>query len=468
MTDDTKSTLDDTSEPSHRRAPPARLALVCVWAADPARVGETLPLPLGKFVELGRGTTLVRQRPGANEKTEPLANPYLSRVQLRVRNDGDTARVERVGKRALVGPDGDEVESANVAEGQVIEIRGQYVFVCVRRPDTIEPLRSLRPRSYVFGEPDAHGFVGESPAAWAIRDDAAFAAARNAHVLLLGESGTGKEVVAQAIHAQSNRSQRKMVSRNAATLPSGIIDAELFGNIANYPNAGTPERPGLVGEADGSTLFLDEIGELSEELQTRLLRLLDERGEYQRLGEARRRTADLRFVGATNRPVEALKHDVAARLRLRLTLPGFEARREDITMIARALLRRVALRDAPMAERFFEGDVRAGQPRMAPALARALTTHKYTTHARELDALLWRSLATSRSDTLELTDEVQAELDSSADKAGRADPTALTAEAVRAALDRAGGSREKAWRDLGLANRHVLKRLIKKLGLEDE
>src|SRR5256885_12859655 len=105
-----------------------------------------------------------------------------------------------------------------------------------------------------------------------------------------------------------------MVSRNAATFPAGLIDVELFGNVANYPNHGMPERPGVVGEADGSTLFLDEIGELPTELQSHLLRFLDERGEYTRLGDARRRTSDVRVVAATNRALEDLKHDLAARL----------------------------------------------------------------------------------------------------------------------------------------------------------
>src|SRR5262249_49824490 len=155
-------------------------------------------------------------------------------------------------------------------------------------------------------------------------------AARAGHVLLVGPSGCGKELAAQAIHARSTRASRKLVSRNAATLPPGLIDAELFGNVANYPNAGMAERPGLIGEADGSTLFLDEIGELPETLQAHLLRVLDEGGEYQRLGDARRRKSDLRLVAATNRSIDELKPDLAARLPLRVALHGLDERPEDI------------------------------------------------------------------------------------------------------------------------------------------
>ena len=163
-------------------------------------------------------------------------------------------------------------------------------------------------------------------------------AARREHVLVLGESGTGKELVAQAIHALGPRSGRRLVARSAATVPATLIDAELFGNAPSYPNAGMAERPGLVGEADGSTLFLDEIGELPVELQTHLLRLLDG-GDYQRLGDARRRTADLRVVGATNRPTGQLKADLAARFPLRVHAPGLHERRDDVMLVARHVLR---------------------------------------------------------------------------------------------------------------------------------
>ncbi|MDC0742810.1 sigma 54-interacting transcriptional regulator [Polyangium sp. rjm3] len=96
--------------------------------------------------------------------------------------------------------------------------------------------------------------VGESPILWDLRHRIAAVARHHAHVLILGESGSGKELVAGAIHARSARGRRPLVSRNAATIPEGLADAELFGNQRNYPNAGVPERHGLVGEAHQSTL----------------------------------------------------------------------------------------------------------------------------------------------------------------------------------------------------------------------
>ena len=117
--------------------------------------------------------------------------------------------------------------------------------------------------------------------------------------MLLGETGTGKELAARAVHRFSTRADRPLVARNAATMPAGLIDAELFGNARNYPNPGMAERPGLVGQADGGFLFLDEIGELPSELQAHLLRVLDAGGEYQRLGESRVRRSDFRLLAAT-------------------------------------------------------------------------------------------------------------------------------------------------------------------------
>src|SRR5262249_39430583 len=145
--------------------------------------------------------------------------------------------------------------------------------------------------AHPFGEPDADGLVGESPAMWALRGAIAAAARRDLHALVLGPSGTGKELVARAIHARSARSGRPLVARNAATIPESLMDAELFGNVRSYPNPGTPERAGLIGQAHRSTLFLDEIAELPVSLQAHLLRVLDE-GDYQRLGEATARKSD--------------------------------------------------------------------------------------------------------------------------------------------------------------------------------
>lgn len=475
--------------PSRRDEP--RPGLFILFATDaPELAGAFIPLGgRGETRVFGRGgrdkddrlvrALPIRQRPERNDHA-PLSNdPFLSREQLHISvieaTPGGRARIhiKNVGKRDLLDEDGTVAPELTIESGQLAEVRGRLLLLAGERPEAMPAARSLsKKREHVFGDADADGFVGESLGAWKLRDVMAFVAARTAHVLLLGESGTGKEIVANAIHRLSTRKAKRLVSRNAATLPAGLIDAELFGHVANYPNVGMPERPGLIAEADGSTLFLDEIGELSHELSTRLLRVLDEKGEYQRLGDSRMRASNFRLIGATNRALASLKEDVAARFRLRIHVPPLRERREDIPLLARHLLRRAAQQDPQIGERFLAGwDGQIGEPRISIELMRRLVTHSYRTNIRELDVLLWASLGSSAGEIAELTPEVEeatteaATEDAEPSAGPRVDVRSLTMDDVKAALERAGGVHERAWRDLGLANRHVLKRLVKKFGL---
>ena len=474
----TKET-EESSDELGRGADVLRPSLVVLHATDVTRIGEALvPRTQHSPYVFGRGAradddpqprlSLVRQRPGRNEPCEPFEDEHVSRVQLSLTWKDDRLVVENLGRRELLDGDGKSRKTLELQHGDLLEIKGKVLFLCVSRPPVLPAARSWGKLPAPFGQADNFGFVGESAVAWKLRDAAAFLGARSAHVLLLGESGTGKEIAARMVHEISTRSAKRLVSRNAATLPAGLIDAELFGHVANYPNAGMPERTGLVAEADGSTLFLDEIGELPHELQTRLLRVLDERGEYQRLGDPRPRTSRFRLIAATNRAASALKHDVAARFRLRLSVPTIAERREDIPLVARHLLRKAAVQDPEIGERFLEGwDGRTGEPRLALPLVRELVKHEYRTHVRELDSLLWASLASSPGRVAELTEETLAALGDTEPESVRArvDVREVDAETVKAAIAKAGGVHEKAWRDLGLANRHVLKRLVKKFGL---
>ncbi len=478
-----------------RRRPRLRevFALVLVWSGqEPRRVGELFllpPAPSGPVL-VGRGPArpddpterlpLVRQRPGDTRPTAPLGGDGVSRRQLRLQPlDADRLLLESIG-RCPVLVNRRRTVQAVLRVGDVVELSGQVLFLVTRRPRVLPPLRWLEDLSgYRFGEPDPHGMVGESPAAWAVRDQIAFIGPRDGHVLIEGPSGAGKELAAHAIHAMSPRRRVPMVARNAATFPEGLIDAELFGNVAGYPNPGMRARAGLVGEADGSTLFLDEIGELPPNLQAHLLRVLDARGEYQRLGEAICRTADFRLVAATNRPRSQLKHDLLARLRFTLRVPPLAERREDIPLILRSLLVHAAEQDPEVGRRFLDTDAGGWQsPRISPELVTLLLRRPLHLNVRELDAVLWRAIAESHHDLLLPPDEWE-NLPNGADPARPetsgegtpgsvrepVDPACISRDQLREALLRHNGVQGPVWRELGLKNRYVLRRLIDKHGL---
>lgn len=446
------------------------LALVVVWCREaPERVGEVLlPDPKQEPSEgwiFGRGgagegrLVLRRQRCGHSEPSTPLELPRVSRDQLRIRSrDATTLEVHAVGRRTLLVGGKEVKRSHQVQEGDVVELRGQLMFLVSRRPLELparELPEALRPE---FAQPDAFGILGESPPVWTLRRQILFAAQRDVHVLIQGPSGVGKELVAQAIHALSQRSKGTLVSRNAATLPDALIDAELFGNLRDYPNPGMPERDGLIGAADGGTLMLDEVGELSHELQAHLLRVLDS-GEYQRLGEAKPRRADLRLIAATNRPSAELKHDIVARLRLRIVVPPLASRREDIGLLIPHLVRLMAAKDPALSLRFFdEGDPK-GHPRVDAALVRELIGRPLTTNVREVEGALWTAMMYSV-----VEGHAQVRL-APVEVAPEVDPNTLTREQIETALAHADGVQDRAWRLLGLRNRYQLIRLIKKRGL---
>jgi two-component system nitrogen regulation response regulator GlnG/two-component system response regulator HydG len=352
---------------------------------------------------------------------------------------------------------GTPVSRADFYVGDTLQLGKQLLFIVVRRPSILANGCAAYP-DFEFGGADQHGIVGESAAAWRLRAQIAYLAPQDGHLLISGPSGSGKELVAQAIHSVSRRGQRRMVARNAATLPETLIDAELFGNCRNYPNAGMPDRPGLVGEARGSSLFLDEIAELPQGSQAHLLRVLD-RGEYQRLGEATCRLADLRLIAATNRDPSLLKSDLLARLRLRIVVPDLNARKDDVPLLVRHIL-------------CGGGDDGSDQLPSLRAM-RELLERRFALNIRELETVLCKQMAPP---DLRLNDEQEfrparelsnASLSSESDNAPITDVEGgLTPQRIQRCLDENNGVLELTWRALGLSNRFALLRLVKKYQLE--
>ncbi len=457
--------------------------LEIAWlVGEPERIGEVFLPPGGREPEpglIGRGGAQpddaavrllpIRQRPGSNVLMAALGSKNLSRRQLLVKRRSDgRLDITNVGRLELTVR-GDTVDSTVVGIGDVIVLGKAAVLQVVQRPDRLYTLNSWdSARVQAFGGPDEFGIVGASPLAWSLRDSLAFCAGKEGHVLLTGESGTGKELAARAVHGLSGRGGA-LISRNAATLPPGLIDAELFGNTRNYPNPGMRERPGLIGEANGGTLFLDEVGELGHELQAHLLRVLDSGGEYSRLGESTVRRSDFTLVAATNRSVKDLKHDLAARLIHRVHVPTLDERRSDLPLLIRHILSSAADKDPSIASRFFDTSDRGRRrrPRIDVKLVEALLRHRYSTHVRELHRLLWMSMAGSRGQTLRLVEAVQESLDipQPGEARGASPVDEITAEQITEAMERHQGVQARVWKELGLKNRFQLRRLIKKFGL---
>ena len=354
------------------------LQFVVAWYPhNPERLGEVIvvdqPLVLGRASTPRSGETnayLRQRRPGVDAGRGPLNDPHLSRRQIIVAPAGPTAvKVRRYsGFEGVVDVDGQPLTEERLVEvGSTLLLSERLLLLLVPFVGLPEP----RSTPHAFGGPDQDGMVGESAALWHLRDrvsqvaevwrsqprrrssralDDELASRHMMNVLVLGETGTGKEHVARALHRQSGRSGQ-WVPCNAAQIPDTLVEYSLFGNDKDCPNPGSPATKGLFGAAHGGTLFLDEVGEASSKVQAALLRVLED-GTYSRIGPSKPLRADIRFVAATNRDPDELKHDLVPRLAQRIQVPPLRTRREDIPLILQHLARRMIREGRPDVGRF--------------------------------------------------------------------------------------------------------------------
>lgn len=231
--------------------------------------------------------------------------------------------------------------------------------------------------------------IGNSESLRQVMDLCTRVAGSNATVLLLGETGTGKEVTARYIHASSPRVDRPFIAINCAALPEGLLESELFGHEKGSFTGAVSQKLGRFELADSGTLFLDEIGEISQTIQVKLLRAIQER-EYVRVGGIKTLSCDVRIIAATNRNLQNrmkeghFREDLYYRLSVfPIQIPPLRQRREDIPMLVDHFLQRSS------------NDLRVSKPEVANEVMALLTSYDWPGNIRELQNVIERAVLLS-------------------------------------------------------------------------
>ncbi|PRQ03748.1 Transcriptional regulatory protein ZraR [Enhygromyxa salina] len=242
------------------------------------------------------------------------------------------------------------------------------------------------------------GVYGRAPVMAELAQLVGRVAPSDATALVLGETGTGKERIARALHALSARSERRFVAVNCAAIPSELLESELFGHVRGAFSGATRDRPGLFEDADGGSVFLDEIGDMQASLQAKLTRVLEQRC-IRRLGETRERDIDVRLIAATHRDIERMvaggtfREDLWYRLNVAvLRLAPLRERGGDVELLARRFL----------AE---EADKRAEVPRgFSPAALDLLRAYPWPGNVRQLKAAVERAAILATGAVIDVDD----------------------------------------------------------------
>jgi two-component system, NtrC family, response regulator AtoC len=284
-------------------------------------------------------------------------------------------------------------------------------------------------------------------------------ARHNTTVLITGESGTGKEVIARAIHRMSPRSDRSFTGINCAAIPEQLLESELFGHTKGAFTGATSDHPGLFELANGGTLLLDEIADLPQALQAKLLRVLEE-GEIRRLGGRESKKIDVRVLAATGKPMEQavesgeFRSDLYYRLNVvRLHIPPLRERPEDIPELLTHFARQVAQR--------------LGHPvSVTPAALVALTHHTWPGNVRELRNAVERAAVLSAGGLLDSKDFALSNGTAASSMGGssvvldlKTQVEAVERVAIQRALEASHGNRRQAANLLGISLRTLFYKL---------
>jgi len=311
-----------------------------------------------------------------------------------------------------------------------------------------------------------HNMIGESPPMQQVYKFISKAAPTDSTVLISGESGTGKELAARALHQNSKRAGKPFMAVNCAALTESLLESELFGHEKGSFTGALNQKKGRLEVADGGTVFLDEIGELSSALQVKLLRVLQER-EFERVGGTRTIKIDIRLVAATNKDLEvsltqgSFRQDLYYRLNVvNLEMPPLRKRPEDIPLLASYF----AAKYADKCNRRVTGISTEAKAR--------LTGYDWPGNVRELENAIERAVVLGTTDLILVEDLPEAVLES---EVSASIPVTKYHEAVAetkkqiilTAMDQARGSYTEAARILGV-HPNYLHRLIRNLNLKEQ
>ena len=288
-----------------------------------------------------------------------------------------------------------------------------------------------------------------------------------ANVLITGESGVGKEVIANLIHSRSRRADKPIVKLNCAAFPQTMIEGELFGYVKGAFTGAMNDFPGMISEANGGTLFLDEISDMPPDLQTRFLRVLQER-EYRPLGSTRVLKADFRVIAATNRPIaqalaeNRLRSDLYYRLNtFQIEVPPLRERKEDIPPLVTFFAKQ------------FAQQLGKSEPEILPEAFQKLLDYYWPGNVRELQNAMEYAVVLARQNTVtikELPGELQLptalqQIDRNAAQQGVQSLDDMERVAILQALAHCHGNKKKAAELLGI-QRPTLYNKLKRYAIE--
>lgn len=349
---------------------------------------------------------------------------------------------------------------------QLVTAMAAIAAVAIQNARHIEKLESENQRLLADANIE-HNMVGEGPLMQNVYQLISRVAPTESTVLISGESGTGKELAARAIHRNSSRNDKPFIAVNCAALAESLLESELFGHEKGAFTGALNQRKGRLEIADGGTIFLDEIGELSPVLQTKLLRVLQER-EFERVGSSRTIKIDIRVLAATNRDLEAaisagsFRQDLYFRLNVvQLNMPALRERPEDIPMLANYF----AAKYADKCNRKVVG--------ISAAAQKLLVNYEWPGNVRELENAIERAIVLGTTEQILADDLPEAILEANAPAEDSPDSnyhegvTRTKKQIIIDAMKKSKGSYTAAAKLLGV-HPNYLHRLVRNLSLKHE